>query len=293
MPAGAGGISDVLPEGGSWGPSNLYIGDIGGIRSYGLRIPGVGFVPSPLPHVSLGPGTISVLQPSFSVPAQVSVSPSFAAVQRPDEGGYLPPEIDRRDIPPEQEELSMAQVIGRWIDYWPAIARGENVLPPGTILPSNDFLEGAILTGAPVLGGAIGTPSIEEEDTMGWLGDVYDDVDAVLGGLLPGGVPPGGNVFDIGTGFGGPAVAIPTVTTSAPPAISMPGLPPGVSAPQCASGNPYPGYIYKWHCGGFRWVKKSKSRRKRLASPTDIKDLAALMPVTTPQQKSVWIATHS
>lgn len=37
---------------------------------------------------------------------------------------------------------------------------------------------------------------------------------------------------------------------------------------------------------------KRRKRRRRLATPSDIKDLAALSSVTTPSEKKTWIATH-
>jgi len=49
---------------------------------------------------------------------------------------------------------------------------------------------------------------------------------------------------------------------------------------------------------GFRYntkgelVKIGRRRRRRLATPSDIKDLAALSAVTTPAEKKTWIATH-
>lgn len=46
------------------------------------------------------------------------------------------------------------------------------------------------------------------------------------------------------------------------------------------------------NCGQGKWQKKSKRRRRRLATASDIKDLAALNGVTTAQQKVTWIATH-
>ncbi len=45
-------------------------------------------------------------------------------------------------------------------------------------------------------------------------------------------------------------------------------------------------------CGRGKWITRHKRRRRRLATASDIKDLAALNGVTTPQQKVTWIATH-
>lgn len=49
----------------------------------------------------------------------------------------------------------------------------------------------------------------------------------------------------------------------------------------------------KANCGAGAWVKKCrKKRRRRLATPSDIKDLAALRAVTSPAEMKTWIATH-
>ncbi len=50
-----------------------------------------------------------------------------------------------------------------------------------------------------------------------------------------------------------------------------------------------PGYKYD-KCGNV--VKVRRRRRRRLATSSDIKDLAALSSVTTGQEKKTWIATH-
>lgn len=48
---------------------------------------------------------------------------------------------------------------------------------------------------------------------------------------------------------------------------------------------------YKINCDG-KLVKCRKRRRRRLATASDIKDLASLSSVTTGKQKETWIATH-
>lgn len=50
-----------------------------------------------------------------------------------------------------------------------------------------------------------------------------------------------------------------------------------------------PGYKYD-KCGNV--VKTRRKRRRRLATASDIKDLASLSAVTTPAEKKTWIATH-
>ena len=53
-------------------------------------------------------------------------------------------------------------------------------------------------------------------------------------------------------------------------------------------------WVYKKHCGQYKWVKVKRRRRKRLATRSDLRDLAALKGVLG-QGKAfeTWIATHS
>lgn len=46
-------------------------------------------------------------------------------------------------------------------------------------------------------------------------------------------------------------------------------------------------------CGRGKWQKRSKRRKRRLATNGDIKDLGALKSVLGPQALKTWIATHS
>lgn len=47
------------------------------------------------------------------------------------------------------------------------------------------------------------------------------------------------------------------------------------------------------NCGAGKWIRRSRRRRKRLASASDIKDLASLKSVMGPSALKTWIATHS
>ncbi len=50
----------------------------------------------------------------------------------------------------------------------------------------------------------------------------------------------------------------------------------------------------KGNCGQGKWIKKSRKRRKRLATHSDLKDLAALKGVLGGGKAfETWIATHS
>ncbi len=51
---------------------------------------------------------------------------------------------------------------------------------------------------------------------------------------------------------------------------------------------------YKYNASTGQWEKKRRRRRKRLATPSDLKDLAALKGVLGGGEAfKVWIATHS
>lgn len=62
------------------------------------------------------------------------------------------------------------------------------------------------------------------------------------------------------------------------------------------TGAPAPGQKcgYVWNPDTGKWQKKSRRRRKRLATQSDLKDLAALKGVLgSGEAFKVWIATHS
>ena len=50
----------------------------------------------------------------------------------------------------------------------------------------------------------------------------------------------------------------------------------------------------KANCGQGKWIRRGRRRRRRLATPTDIKDLSALKGVLgNGDAFKTWIATHS
>ena len=124
-------------------------------------------------------------------------------------------------------------------------------------------------------------PPVEEDDNVSWIEDIYDTVDAATGGILPGGVPFGTSLPQHAVTQFSQTAPIPT----APAPVSAP-----VAAPQgCSTDN----MVYKKVCGQWKWVKKRKPRRKRLATASDIKDLTALKGVLgNGQALQSWIATH-
>ncbi len=74
------------------------------------------------------------------------------------------------------------------------------------------------------------------------------------------------------------------------PSIGIPGV--DVIDEPPSSGK---GWVYdpSANCGKGKWRKKSRRRRKRLATASDIKDLASLGTVLKPGEVKTWIATHS
>jgi len=51
--------------------------------------------------------------------------------------------------------------------------------------------------------------------------------------------------------------------------------------------------VYKKVCGEYRWVTPKRRRRKRLATQSDLKDLAALKGILgNGEAFKTWIATH-
>lgn len=134
----------------------------------------------------------------------------------------------------------------------------------------------------------------KEETDVGVFSDIYDTVDVLSGGWLPGGpVDPWDN----------PGVLnFPTTTTPAPipppgPSVVRVG-PDGSTMPgqfqvggSCEQG-PYP--VWKRVCGQYKWVMPKRRRRKQLATKGDIKSLAALKGVIGGGKSlDTWIATHS
>jgi len=121
---------------------------------------------------------------------------------------------------------------------------------------------------------------------VGWISDVYDVLDASTGGWLPGGVDPGsslpGQVYQT---LANPAPTV-QVPSTQPPAA--PGTP-GQSMNDGCGGT----WVYKRHCGQWRWVKQRRRRRKRIATQQDVKDIASIKGVLGGGKAlETWIATH-
>jgi len=141
MPAGAGGTSDVLYNAGGFPALQI---SLAGLKSFGLRIPGLGGpnfgnldlgrLRPIFPQVPVGMGDPAVLAPR----AELSTVDAGATVP---EGMADLAKIDRRDQPPNEEQLSMPVIknglytVDNWLDYWELVNKGFKVLhePSGTV----------------------------------------------------------------------------------------------------------------------------------------------------------------
>ncbi len=137
------------------------------------------------------------------------------------------------------------------------------------------------------MSGELGINSPEEEESdVGWFEDLYDTVDVISGGWLP-----GGPVDPFGSPVQGPVV----ITQQPPPVI---GQGPVVAPPPMAvSGDPCnqgPSPVYKKVCGQYKWIYPKRRRRRALATKSDIKALASIKGVLGGgKAMETWIATHS
>ena len=212
-----------------------------------------------------------VLPPEPSVPVMVAPPPAISTPALPGETvGGIPSPVPP-PIPIDEPTYIIAEV--------------PVVVDPG--LPQQ------VIPSPPVTTGGLGTPTTTDggiplmsEDLGATVGGVFDtvfgtDIFDVLGGA-----------YDIYQGMQAPDVAAaPIPTTTGGTVVSQV---PAQGVPQ------YPAVMdtRKQYClknvnGQWKWVKRYKRRRKRLATPTDIKDLAALKGVVG-QGKilETWIATH-
>lgn len=219
-------------------------------------------------RVPVGTGKLAVQQSGAVIPPLVPTTITEASAA-------LPPAIDRRDIP--QNTAVLQPDAGGQMRYTVTLPGGRVV---GQLSESgaNQLLfenPGAVIgIAAPV---QLQQPEEENMDLGDIFGGLYDTVDTAVGGILPGGVPFGTTPATTVAGALAPTVApapsLPTVQVTAPAARH-----------QC----------YKLVNGQWVPVQKRKRKRKRLATPTDIKDLAALAGVVGKGKlMEVWIATHS
>ncbi len=124
----------------------------------------------------------------------------------------------------------------------------------------------------------------QDNDSMSILGDIYDAVDAGVGGWLPGGVPWGG--------FGGSAPPTPGPVAPLVGTTGATTVIPGTGGPMMVPANCAPTMIYNSHTG--KWTRKRRRRRRQLATRSDIRDLSALKGVLgNGKALESWIATHA
>lgn len=115
-------------------------------------------------------------------------------------------------------------------------------------------------------------------------------------------IPGSGDIFNTGAGlidyFSAPGqVAPPAVMAPAAPTVVQGGgggiVPPVDMGGGACDSDPRNNYVLKFSCGQWKWVKKQKRRRKRLATSSDIKDLSSLKGVLGGGKiLETWIATH-
>jgi len=300
MPAGAGGTSDVIPGGGSWGPADIYIGGLGNIQSYGIRVPTAfqieQWVAGWLSDVDipLGLGTVPVQQSSVSVSA---LDEPVGFYQDPTEDIEV---FDRRDQPLDETATSTVVIAKDWFEYWALQEQGVAVSPPGTALrPPGDL---GIVENKYPYPSSVSLDTAVENEEMGWLsdtiGDIYGAADIAAGGWLPGGpASPWDNTSIVNWGWQTPGGGAPPPVVLPPPGGPVgPPLPPGggYNMGACGPEDPMKGMVWKKVCGQYRWVKQKRRRRKALATKGDISQLSALKGVLgTGKAFEVWIATHS
>ena len=97
-------------------------------------------------------------------------------------------------------------------------------------------------------------------------------------------------IADLGTAYIGVCYSQPPVQSF----IDVPFIDVVPEAPTGPAGAPGRGYVWNpsADCGRGKWVKRSRRRRQRLATASDIKDIASLKSVLSPAEFKVWLATH-
>ncbi len=227
----------------------------------------------------MGAGDVPVLEPWHGLPALAN-GPTILDGQPPPEAA------PRGDTTPNSTELPVMwkQVGGRWQLTHPGVGVIGNLTESGMRQIAAEL---GIPTARAAVPAQLQQP-ISEDNSVGVLSDIYDVVDSGLGGVLPGGVP-------FGSGVPTPAgVAYQTLVNPAPAPAPAP-----VAAPVSQGTAPGPDYHYIHTCAkGWHWAKKRSRRRKRLATQSDIADIASLMGAfnikgAQTQAFNTYLATHS
>ncbi len=217
------------------------------------------------------------------------------------------PPIDRRDVRVSKSSVlpslvSSGNLLGKkWLlkdVVGPVIAPVKNVLPIPTIPKTSSDPVREPHWGPPIriFEGKSTEITVKPTTNGGAMPDHWD-----LGNILGtiGGIIPGPDFFDLGgalLGYGGPTPGVPGVPTTPPPVTVPPpagGGVPGYTGGGACEPDPRNNYVLKFICGQWKWVKKQKRRRKRLATSSDIGDLAKLKGILgMGKSMETWIATH-
>ena len=160
----------------------------------------------------------------------------------------VPPSIDRRDITPVTGNLSPERNVVRiardWFEYWELKNQGIAVAEPGS--------GGGAASVQTTPGGTDMDLGTLATDLLKTAGEAY-----IRKEFGP----------EVGMGYTSLPSFLPDID------LGVPG--PGVFTPDvqaCGGASP----VYKKVCGQYKWVTPKKRRRKRLATQSDLKDLAAL-----------------
>ena len=234
-----------------------------------------------LAGIPVGKGTIPILDAGYSLPDVVSIpvgNPPFSDVAP----------IDRRDNSSDTTVVPMK----RFQDYvtWEEMRRAGHTLPGDFDVYANpaDYVagrqkpsfRGPAASTPPIVSNPLPPNPNAEEAMWNDLGQLGLDlirqagtsyINRELGGS------PTQYVQSTPVDFQVPQIDIPYVDV----------------VPQMPSSN-CGEMVYKKVCGQYKWVKKQRRRRKRLATKSDLSDLASLKGILG-QGKAfeVWIATHS
>jgi len=162
-------------------------------------------------------------------------------------------------------------VAANWFEYHDAVAKGITIYPPGTGMSAP-----SVVTNIPTTPINPSSPGGTDMD----LGTLATDLlttwgtAAIANKYNNNAQAPSVQQVDFGDYFDIPGVDI----VPQPPTAS------------CGGGAP----VYKKVCGQYKWVHSKKRRRKRLATQSDLKDLAALKGILgNGKAFETWIATHS
>lgn len=229
--------------------------------------------PAPEPYVpvgNLGPDTSIVFTEGESLSPVVSI-PALPALED------LPPPPTWGGESPEQEivqdlgdDLVIDEVVYTQPTIPPPVTPGPVDLPP----PTGPIFEPEV--SEPIMGDDMADLGDWDYD---W-GDVFDDI---------------GDIIDIGDWWDYPDDPGVSPAPAPAPTPSPSPAPGGPMAPPTAL-DPYKGLVWnpRANCGQGKWVRCRRKRRSRLATVSDIKDLAALKSVLgNGKAFETWIATHS